>query len=184
MFVEKCGTTLFRGKPMMKFIVDAMLGKVALWLRLTGHDTIYSNELHDDELILIAAKEDRVLLTSDAKLNQRAVDNDVTSLLLRGTVDERIAEVFQCFNISLEIDPAKSRCSKCNGEPVELRGDDRERIKELVFDKTYNYYDVFWFCEDCQSVFFEGGHWKNMREYVVKIRSLVESRLSNSGHDI
>lgn len=168
---------------MMKFIVDAMLGKVALWLRLTGHDTIYSNELHDDELILIAAEDDRVLLTSDARLNQRAADNNITSLLLRGNVDERIAEVFQCFNISLEIDPAKSRCSKCNGELVELRGDDRERIKELVFEKTYNYYDVFWFCEECQSVFFEGSHWKNMREYVVKIRSLMESESSNSEQD-
>lgn len=151
-----------------------MLGKVALWLRLTGHDTIYSNELQDDELIIIAAKDDRVLLTSDADLNQRAVDNDITSLLLRGSVDERIVEVFQCFNISPKIDPAKSRCSKCNGELVELRGDERVQVRDLVFDQTYDYYDVFWLCEDCQSVFFEGSHWKNMREYMQRIQELMK----------
>ena len=159
---------------MKKFVVDAMLGKVALWLRLTGHDTIYSNELQDDDLLSIAAKENRVLLTSDAKLTQRAADNEITTLLLRGGVDERIAEVFQHFNISPEIDPAKSRCSKCNGELVELRGDERVRVRDLVFDQTYDYYNVFWLCEDCQSVFFEGSHWKNMREYMQRIQELMK----------
>jgi uncharacterized protein with PIN domain len=169
---------------MKRFVVDAMLGKVALWLRLTGYDTIYSNDLDDDELLSIGKSENRVLLTSDAKLIQRAGVEGVDSLLLRGSVDERIAEAFAHFDLNLDIDPSKSRCSKCNGELIELRGEDRERIKELVFDKTYNYYDVFWFCEECQSVFFEGSHWKNMREYVVKIRSLMESRLSHSGQDV
>jgi uncharacterized protein with PIN domain len=158
---------------MKKFVVDAMLGKVALWLRLTGHDTIYSSELEDDELLSIATKENRVLLTSDAELNRRASDEKITTLLLRGNVDERIAKVFRQFNISPEIDPAKSRCSKCNGELVELRGEEKTRIRDLVFDQTYDYYNVFWLCEDCQTVFFEGSHWKNMREYMKRIQELI-----------
>ncbi|MHA1936894.1 MAG: DUF5615 family PIN-like protein, partial [Candidatus Thorarchaeota archaeon] len=57
---------------MTQFIVDAMLGKLALWLRLTGHDTVYSTEIHDDEILDIADRENRVLFTSDAELQERA----------------------------------------------------------------------------------------------------------------
>ena len=144
----------------------------------------FSNDLDDDKLLSISRNDSRVLLTSDAGLIQRAEVEGVDTLLLRGSVDERIAKVFAHFDLNLDINPSKSRCSKCNGELIELRGEDRERIKELVFDKTYKYYDVFWFCEECQSVFFEGSHWKNMREYVVKIRSLMESGVSLSGQDV
>jgi uncharacterized protein with PIN domain len=158
---------------MTRFIVDAMLGKVALWLRLTGYDTIYSTDLDDDGLLSIASKENRALLTSDAELIQRANNEGIDSLLLRGSVDERIAQAFAHFDITPNISPSKSRCTKCNGELIELRGKERERVKELVFDQTYNYYDVFWLCEDCQTVFFEGSHWKNMRKYMKKIQQLM-----------
>ncbi|TRM73760.1 hypothetical protein DJ528_11235, partial [Sulfolobus sp. B5] len=30
-----------------KFIVDAMLGRVARWLRIMGYDAIYSNKYED-----------------------------------------------------------------------------------------------------------------------------------------
>jgi hypothetical protein len=163
-----------------KFVVDAMLGKVALWLRLTGHDTVYSTELDDDKLLSIASKENRILLTADANLNQRAVNQKITTLLLRGNVDERIARVFHTFDIRPEIDPAKSRCTKCNGELIEIQGDDKEQIRGLVFDQTYNYYDIFWLCKDCQSVFFEGSHWKNMRAYMKKIQKLMNDEMSSS----
>ncbi|MGD2073121.1 MAG: Mut7-C RNAse domain-containing protein, partial [Candidatus Thorarchaeota archaeon] len=103
-----------------------------------------------------------------------AISEGVNSLLVRGNVDKRIAEVFAHFNINPEIEPSKSKCSKCNGELIELKGTDKERVKDLVFEQTYNFYDTFWLCEDCQSVFFEGSHWKNMRKYIIKISSLMK----------
>ncbi len=38
---------------MTRFVVDGMLGKVALWLRLLGYDTIYSPKDDDDRLLEI-----------------------------------------------------------------------------------------------------------------------------------
>jgi len=158
---------------MTQFIVDAMLGKLALWLRLTGHDTIYSTEIHDDEILDIAEREKRILLTSDAQLHDRAQQKEINALLLRGNVDERVARVFSEFNIPPRINPSNSRCSKCNGSLEELEESEKEKIKGLVHEQTYNHYNRFWYCNDCQSVYFQGGQWENINEYMDRIRELM-----------
>ncbi len=159
---------------MKKFIVDAMLGKLALWLRLTGHDTRYSTEMHDDEMLQVSLDEDRILITSDAELHNRAKNQNLDSLLLRGSVDEGVARVFAQFNIPPKIDPTLSRCSKCNGSLVSIKDADKKQVKGLVFEQTFDYYDEFWLCKDCSSVFFQGGHWKNIELYMKRISKLME----------
>jgi uncharacterized protein with PIN domain len=159
---------------MKSFTVDAMLGKLALWLRLTGHDTRFDTEMHDDELLEVSITEGRVLLTSDAELHERAQTRNHESLLLRGSVDEAVAKVFLEFNIPPEIDPTKSRCSKCNGSLVTIKEADKERVKDLVFEQTFDYYEEFWLCEECNSVFFQGGHWKNIELYMKRISELMK----------
>jgi uncharacterized protein with PIN domain len=161
---------------MTRFVVDGMLGKVALWLRLLGYDTIYSPKDDDDHLLQVAQSEDRVLLTSDERLHERAEEGGISSMLLRGGVDDEIAALFRQFNIEPSIDPSKSRCSKCNSPLVEIDKDDKEQVKGLVFEQTYNYYDKFWLCKNCKSVYFQGGHWKNIRLYMDRIRSLMEEQ--------
>ena len=158
---------------MRKFTVDAMLGKLALWLRLTGHDTRYSIEMHDDELLQVSLEEGRILITSDAELHERAQNLNLESLLLRGSVDEGVARVFVEYDIRPKIDPTTSRCSKCNGNLAALKDVDKDRVKGLVFEQTFDYYEEFWLCEDCQSVFFQGGHWKNIEVYMKRISDLI-----------
>ncbi|MHA1907127.1 MAG: Mut7-C RNAse domain-containing protein [Candidatus Thorarchaeota archaeon] len=159
----------------MKFVVDAMLGKVALWLRLTGHDTIYYGDIDDDDALVIAEEEGRALLTADEELFQRLNSKKLDGMLVReATVDEKVASVFFWFDIQPNIDPSKSRCSKCNGELEKITADTKERVKELVFVKTYETYDTFWLCNDCDSVFFQGGYWDNMTKYMDKIYDLMK----------
>ena len=158
---------------MTRFLVDAMLGKLSLWLRLAGFDTLYSTELHDDELLAIAKEERRILLTSDEKLHKRAREGDLESMLLRGSVDERVTEVFREFNIPPRIDPSKSRCSKCNGELTEIDSGNKERVRGLVFEETFKHYDTFWLCNSCESVFFQGGQWQNIKRYMERIERLM-----------
>jgi len=160
---------------MTSFVVDGMLGKVALWLRLLGYDTIYLAEIDDDALLQKAQSEGRVLLTSDAQLNKRAEETHVASVLLRGGVDDEIVALLRQFNIEPHIDPSKSRCSKCNGPLVEINEGEKERVRGLVFEQTYDHYDKFWLCRDCKSVYFQGGHWRNIRLYMDRIRSLMQS---------
>ncbi|MHA2396259.1 MAG: Mut7-C RNAse domain-containing protein [Candidatus Thorarchaeota archaeon] len=159
---------------MKEFIVDAMLGKLATWLRLTGHDTFYSTKLHDDELLRIALDQNRILLTSDAILSRRAKDAGVEVMLVRGTVDEEVASVFLRYEINPEADPSKSRCTKCNGSLTYITNADKSRIQGLVPDQTYKHYDEFWLCEYCKSVFFQGGQWTNIKDYMVMIAQLMK----------
>jgi uncharacterized protein with PIN domain len=159
---------------MKTFIVDAMLGKLATWLRLLGYDTMYSAKLHDDDILRIAQEEGRVLLTSDAILAGRGENAGVETMLVRGSVDEEVASVFKKYEITPEADPSTSRCTKCNGELTHISEDEKEQVRDLIFDKTYNYYNEFWLCKYCKSVFFRGGQWKNIDEYMVRIGELME----------
>ncbi|NOR38175.1 MAG: hypothetical protein GQ580_01140 [Candidatus Thorarchaeota archaeon] len=161
---------------MCSFAVDAMLGKLALWLRLTGHDTFYGVDTDDDELLRVANSENRILLTSDADLHGRAVKSNIRGMLVRGSVDEAVVNVFIEFGIAPTVDSTKSRCSKCNGELIQLVGTEKERIRDLVHRRTYDYYEKFWLCKDCQSVFFQGGYWRNILEYMEKIEVLMRER--------
>ncbi len=156
------------------FMVDAMLGKLATWLRLTGHDAFYSTVMHDEDLLRIALEEKRVLLTSDAILCRRAEEAGIEVMLVRGTVDEEVASVFLRYGIIPEADPAKSRCTKCNGVLTHITEDEKHQIHGLVPDQTYNHYSEFWFCKYCKSVFFQGGQWTNIEEYMRRIAELMK----------
>jgi uncharacterized protein with PIN domain len=152
---------------MSSFAVDAMLA---------GHDAFYRADIDDDELLEVANSEKRILLTSDANLHRHAVESDIKGMLVRGSVDEAVADVFIEFGISPTIDPTKSRCSKCNGELIQLDNTEKERIRDLIHKKTYDYYDRFWLCKDCQSVFFQGGYWQNILKYMERIEKLMRER--------
>lgn len=52
----------------MKFLADGMLGKLTRWLRMLGQDVRYSVQFDDSELLVLAKKEERVLLTKDLEL--------------------------------------------------------------------------------------------------------------------
>ncbi|MGV9103187.1 MAG: DUF5615 family PIN-like protein [Candidatus Thorarchaeota archaeon] len=160
---------------MSRFIIDAMLGRLALWLRLAGIDTIYETDLKDNRIIEIAAAENRVILTSDADLNDRAMKEGVRSMLVRGPVDYRIAKVFHEFGIPPEVDPDEARCSKCNGELIKISTEDKSRIREFVHKQTYEHYEMFWYCPDCDAVYFQGGYWDNIQKYMEHISELMET---------
>jgi uncharacterized protein with PIN domain len=56
----------------MRFIIDTMLGNLVTWLRLLGFDTVYIKSRDDEEIILRALSEARVLVTRDKELAARS----------------------------------------------------------------------------------------------------------------
>ena len=52
--------------------MDAMLGSLARWLRIGGYDTEYERDCADDSLLVLAESKDRVLVTRDEVLAERA----------------------------------------------------------------------------------------------------------------
>ncbi len=55
----------------MTFVADCMLGRLAKWLKILGFDVLYFSKAEDRDLVEIARREGRVLLTRDTGLIER-----------------------------------------------------------------------------------------------------------------
>ena len=56
-----------------RLLVDINVGRLAKWLRAMGYDTIFPKGSGDNELVRIALRENRVLVTRDAGIALRRV---------------------------------------------------------------------------------------------------------------
>ena len=55
----------------IKFIADNNVGKLARLLRMLGYDSLFFTSKDDNEMIALALKEDRVILTKDTQIAKR-----------------------------------------------------------------------------------------------------------------
>lgn len=158
----------------MKFIADGMLGKLTRWLRMLGQDVKYSNNSEDSQLLTIAKKEKRVLLTRDFELYQRAIGKGVDAFYLEGlTGEEKIAELAKRYDIRLEIDMASSRCPKCNSvvKPISTK-----EAADKVERSTLDYYEEFWKCTRCGQVYWQGAHWTRIRKTLGAAKEMLKEQ--------
>lgn len=141
----------------MNFIADNMLGKLAKYLRLMGYDTFYSNKiLNDDEILEIAKKEDRILITRDRDLALRYNK----SYLLNSTDSiNQLREIVKAFNLNTQ--KMMTRCSICNTELVKVNKTD---VKGKVPEKVYENFNCFYFCPTCGRYYWYGTHAKNIEK--------------------
>jgi len=139
-----------------------MLGKLTRWLRMLGHNVKYSNKLDDSQLIAIAKKERRILLTRDLELYQQATAKGVQVFYMDGQTEaERLAKLAQKLGINLDIDMATSRCPKCNARVKSLP---KEKVADKVEKTTFSYYNEFWQCPKCEQIYWQGAHWTRIRK--------------------
>ena len=152
---------------MMKFIADMMLGRLARWLRLYGHDTLYGIE-NDDEIIEVARKEGRVILTKDVALARKAEKLGVKVFLLRSnSLEEQVEELKRLGVEFKELFPANARCPKCNGP---IRAVPKEVVKGKVPSKVYENYNEFYVCENCGQIYWPGKQWREMLKIDRRLR--------------
>lgn len=148
-----------RDKPLRdtRFVVDVHLGTLARRLRLLGFDTLYRNDYRDPEIIAIAMRERRIVLTRDRGiLRNRCVTH---GYLVRSTnPTEQLREVLERFDLREQLSPF-TRCLRCNGgiSPVA-----RERIEHLLEPLTKGHHDEFYRCSDCGHVYWKGSHYQRL----------------------
>jgi uncharacterized protein with PIN domain len=142
----------------MRFIADAMLGRLARWLRLLGFDTLYQRDIRDGDLLKLAVREDRIVLTRDTHfLNIKSLKN---LLIIHSDYPlEQVREVIVSFGIRAF---APGRCPQCNGvlDPV----DEKMRVRDLVPDHIFFNHENFQICHSCGQIFWEGTHLRRFRE--------------------
>jgi len=134
-----------------RFLVDAMLGKLARWLVLLGYDAQFAgvDGRSDLELLRQAQREGRTFVTKDRRIPEVA---GLPMIVLTGKgLEEQLGE------LALKPDPALlfSRCAECN---VPLDALPREKALELVPPKVKTLETPFWRCPKCGKMFWEGTH--------------------------
>jgi uncharacterized protein len=152
----------------MKFLVDAMFGRLARWLRMSGYDTVYDIGLHDGRMIGLAKEEGRVLISRDKELINRTKAENVAALYVASLdFTEQLRQMEREFGVVFQGSPVFSRCPVCNAE---LTVACKKDIKAKVLESVIEQYDRFWVCSGCEKIYWHGGHWKNVCETLERLR--------------
>jgi uncharacterized protein with PIN domain len=163
----------------LKFLADGMLGKLARWMRMLGHDVIYLVEFDDSELLELAKKEERILLTKDLELYKRAIGRGLDSYYVEGkTEPERVAEVVKRYSLPLVIDMDKCRCPICN---TKLASASKEQLQNELEKNTFTYYYKFWKCSNCGQIYWQGAHWIHIINTLNQAKAKLEKLKENNG---
>ncbi|MEN8120909.1 MAG: Mut7-C RNAse domain-containing protein [Bacteroidota bacterium] len=147
--------------PEKMFIADAHLGKLAALLRMFGFDTVYRNDIDDDEIIERGVAEKRIILTRDLGILKHAI---VEWGYFPRSQDSKIQlkEVIDRFDLKKHFKPF-SLCIKCNGK---LRAVEKGEIIDKLEDNTKSFYKDFYRCKNCDKVYWQGSHYHKMIKFV------------------
>jgi len=156
----------------LKFVTDGMLGKLTRWLRMLGHDVIYTGSMDDKELIKKAKDEKRILLTRDLELYRQAIARGSETFLIESSNQTaNLAKLAKRFKFQLEIDVEVSRCPKCN---TQIKPASKASVIERIPETTASNYDEFWKCPGCNQIYWRGAHWKRIEKTLTEAKRTLE----------
>lgn len=150
----------------MQFLCDRMLGTLAKWLRILGHDAAYAREGDDDALLERAAAEERVLLTRDKELAGRA---DSAVLIESTELEGQLRRVMDATDVEIREEAMLTRCTVCNEAVIAVDKAELEEEEEVPVH-AYETHERFWRCPSCGRVYWRGTHWDNMRRFIQRLK--------------
>jgi len=148
----------------LRFVVDCMLGSLAKWLKILGLDTRYDPALDDDDLVEIADRQDRILVTRDSRLVRRRRLREPIFIVSQD-LHEQIHQVLREKNIKINPGLLLSRCLDCN-RPTE--NVPREAVRDLVPAYVYRTQEKFSRCPACGKTYWQATHVTRMLERLRK----------------
>lgn len=153
----------------MKFLVDAMFGRLARFLRIFGYDTVYADDLEDkfgispvpdENLAEYALENNRIIITRDYSFYKKHRDR---SIFLEGEgVYNYLNQLKNSLHLEYNFNMQKARCSICNSD-LEVVKDKNKLINE-VKPETLKYIEDFYQCTKCKKVYWKGTHIEKIME--------------------
>ena len=155
------------GEP--RFILDIHLGKLAVYLRILGFDSLYRNDFDDPTLAEMADRLERILLSKDRRLLMRNQVHFGYCVRSQNPALQTL-EVVRRYRLNDRIKPLH-RCLDCNTtlEPVEKRA-----IVDRLEPLTRRYYQEFHHCPGCDKLYWKGSHYDRMRDFISWIKNQKE----------
>lgn len=145
----------------MKFLTDAMLGRLTRLLRIFGYDTIYAEDIEhsapDEKLHEYAKANDLIILTKDYPFFQRA--GPERCFYLEGTdVYNYLEQLRIKYDLDYDFEIRTARCSVCNSSLNRLT--DEKILQEELKPETLKHYDEFFQCTnpECKKIYWKGSH--------------------------
>lgn len=138
----------------VRFIADAMLGRLAKWMRIMGCDVAYYRRIEDRELVNLALKDSRMILTKDTLLIQRKRAKGNFFLVEGNSYKDQLKQVARQFSLN----PYKNlltRCIECNIPLTEIN---KEKVLDSVPKYVYNSQDTFLICPGCRKIYWPATH--------------------------
>lgn len=141
-----------------RFMVDAMLGRLARWLRILGYDAEYDAEISDGDLVRRSLEEGRVLVTRDRLLPEEWRVGNV-QLLESERIEAQLRELTARYRLEWR-SRLFTRCSRCNVRMEQLP---RDLVAGRVPPRIQRDHSEFRGCPRCQRVYWRGSHTDRIR---------------------
>ncbi|MFI5360334.1 MAG: Mut7-C RNAse domain-containing protein [Elusimicrobiota bacterium] len=138
-----------------RFLVDAMLGKLARWLTILGYDAEFAgvDGRSDLELLREAQREERIFVTRDRRIPEVA---GLRKIVVRGEdVEAQLREVAGALALKPDRRRLFTRCAGCNSPLEPLT---REEALPLVPPLVRGLETPFWRCRRCGRLYWNGTH--------------------------
>ncbi|MFZ5867847.1 MAG: Mut7-C RNAse domain-containing protein [Thermodesulfobacteriota bacterium] len=139
------------------FDVDAMLGKLAKWLRILGFDAAYP---------CVAPSKGRTFVSA-RKQAPFPIDVIITSARLA----DQIEEVFEQMDIRPDSALLFTRCLLCN---LPVREIPKEKASSKVPPVVFQNTETFHQCPGCGRIYWEGSHVERTRRRVDQLMASVD----------
>ncbi|WP_254273889.1 Mut7-C RNAse domain-containing protein [Haloarcula marina] len=144
-------------------LLDAMLGKLATYLRMCGYDAAYALDRDaeaDEDVLALVRTEGRRLVTRDERLARDAPD---AVLLTEREVADQLRELAAA-GFPLELSEEPRHCGTCNA-PLE-RVDRTEPTPDYAPNPGE---EPVWRCRDCGQHFWRGSHWEDVADTIADL---------------
>lgn len=141
-----------------------MLGTLAKWLIILGHDVVYFPRIDDSDLVATAVRERRTILTRDRRLVQRRAARDHV-LIESQDLREQIRQVLEERRLRVRRDSLFKRCVRCNRR---TRPVPRAAVRRLVPPYVFRTQARFTRCPRCARIYWKATHVSRMVDTLLK----------------
>jgi uncharacterized protein with PIN domain len=149
----------------MTFVADCMLGRLAKWLKILGFDVLFFPRADDRDLVEIARRDGRILLTRDTGLIEKTAKRPNRIFVRSDVWEDQVVQVLDELELWDDVRP-NTRCIECN---LQVKTLTRERARNLVTPYVYEHASSFAICPGCNRVFWQGTHYGDMERKIERL---------------